>query len=382
MKNEIIEYIEKEVMSEKKLPCLGIVVKKRGKTLLEEYFGHSDYDRKVPFTGNEYVYLYSMSKPVLVSSAMRLVEQGKISLSTCVKDIIPEYKDAYLIKDGKKVKPNTDMTVEHLFTMSAGLDYDLSTQQIEKVKSEKGDSATTSDFVKAFIKNPLESEPGSKFIYSLCHDVLGYVIEVVSGKKLSDYVRENLFEPLGMENTTYRLTDRVKSNFTAHYVFNKDGVPVALGDGDPNAHTFVNPYRLSENYDSGGAGIISNARDYSKFADTIANGGISANGYKLLKKESVEALFDVERGKKSLSLGFECAQGKDYGYGLGVRTRITKSEFTPVGEFGWDGAAGSYVAMDVKSGLSITLTTHVHNWPEFFVDAHAKIRELCFKLYA
>lgn len=373
MDNRIVNYIEQTVIKDKKVPCFGIVVKRRNETLLEQYFGYSDCDREKPLTKDDLFYMYSMTKPITAVSALILVEQGRLSLETKVKDVLPEFGDVYLMVNGKKVRPETDMTVKHLLTMTAGFSYDVDTPFISKVKSDYGEKATTRQFVNAFIKSPLLFEPGSRFNYSVCHDVLGCVIETVSGKRFSDFVKENVFDPLGMSSSDFRMTDGVKEKLVSQYIFLKNrGVTVT---------NMKNPQRLSENYDSCGAGIISNARDYSIFADALANGGVSSNGYKLLKPETVKMLYAPILSSVSVDCGFTCVHGTDYGYGLGVRTRIRPTEYTPIGEFGWDGAAGSYVFMDCASGLSMVVCAHVLGWPPLLLDSYAELRELCFKIY-
>ncbi len=370
---EMTDYIKNFIMTEKKVPAFGIEIKRHGESLYSGYFGFSDHERNIPLNKDHLFFMYSMTKPITVSAVMRLVEEGKLSLEDRVDKYLPAFSNVYLIKDGVKVKPNNPITVKHLFTMTAGLTYDMYTDAVNDLKKRTDNKASTQEVVNEFAKTPLIDHPGKRFNYSLCHDVLGAVAEVVTGKPFSDYLDEIVFRPLGMKNSRMFNSEGLADKIVTQYSCSgSDYVNVGKGNG----------FYITENYVSSGAGLISNATDYSIFADTLANGGISKNGYRLLNLKTIELLTSPQVGTNEDKGGFTCACGKDYFYGLGVRTRVRESEYSPIGEFGWDGAAGSYVCMDVKSGLSVTFTMNTLSWPSTLSCVHDGIRELAFKLYA
>ena len=132
---------------------------------------------------------------------MQLVDKGLISLDSHVSDFLPEYKNLK-VKTGKKTVPaKNQMTIRHLLSMQSGLNYDLDAPSIIRIKKDTNNEATTRQVIKALAEEPLDFEPGTRFQYSLSHDVIGAVIEVVSGKSLGEYFNDHIFEPLGMKNT-------------------------------------------------------------------------------------------------------------------------------------------------------------------------------------
>ena len=136
----------------------------------------------------------------------------------------------------------------------------------------------------------------------------------------------------------------------------------------------------TRNYRNGGSSLVSTVRDYSIFADTLASGGISENGYRLIKPETIEKMKEHQFDALDIKSSFTCVQGTDYAYGLGVRVRTRALECgIPVGEFGWDGAAGSYVLMDTDNGISITMGMNILFWPNIFTGEHLNIAKLIYE---
>ncbi len=326
-----------------------------------------------PASGEPLYYMYSCTKPLTVTTALRLVEEGRLALDAPVADYLPSFRDVFLLRDGVRVKPQRAPTVRHLFTMTAGLDYTLHSEFTDAADRAAGGRATTRRIVDAFPLRPLLFEPGERFQYSLCHDVLAAVVEEVAQTRFSDYMSRILFEPLGMADSTFD-EDRVPKERIA---------PQFVWDG--GRHAVVpcpkeNRFRLSGRYESGGAGLIASVADYAKFADTMACGGTAPDGYRLLKPETVALLRTEQLKSFVMNNNFSCAAGPGYGYGLGVRVRLNQDEGqrSPVGEFGWDGAAGAYVMMDPVNRLSITFGMHVLGWPGCIGSDHAVLRDMVY----
>ena len=226
--------------------------------------------------------------------------------------------------------------------------------------------ASTAEICEAFVKTPLLFNPGERFYYGLSFDVLGVVIEKVTGTHLDEYVKKTIFEHLGMFDSGFTRGDGEAENLKALYAKTADGITVKV----KNANELVfSPYYLS-----GGAGVVSTTEDYMKFADCLTNGGKAANGYRLLKESSVKDMAKNHVGEISVNNGFTCVQGDDYAYGYGVRTRIKPLNFgLPVGEFGWDGAAGSYFMCDLENRVTVYIGMCLMNWPATFKREHLKI---------
>ena len=369
----VIDYIENTLRKEMKVPGCDIKIIRGHETLLRYHSGTRDYGHCQAVRKNDIYLLFSCTKPITCAAAMRLVEKGSIRLDDPVSKYLPEFKNAFLLKDGKPVAPQNTMTVRHLFTMSAGFNYDRDTQPIRDVIAADPHAGTV-DIVNALVRSPLQFEPGSKFLYSMCHDILAAVVEVASGMRFSQYLKETIFDPLGMKDTTFHITDAQKQRLSA--VFE------SLEKGVCQPYSMECDFTLTDRYESGGAGLYSTVDDYSLFADAMANGGIGATGKQILKAETIDLMRTEQLGNYTMDPRFGCAAGPGYGYGLGVRTLIDKSEGqrSSLGEFGWDGAAGSYVMIDPKYNLSIFFAMHVRAWPNLIGCGHAPIRDLTYEV--
>lgn len=324
-------------------------------------------------TGKEKLYMYSCGKVITVTSALRLVEEGKIGLEDKVSKYLPEIENAFIIDgNGEKILVGNDMTVRHLFTMTAGFDYNIHTQPIESLAKQSNGKATLRDFIPKFVESPLSFRPGERFQYSLCHDVLAAVVEIASGKKFSSYVKEIIFDPLGMKNSGY---DNDETNMADIYW--------ASEDGTLSKRQEENILLPTKAYESGGAGLISTVEDYAIFADALANNGIAKNGYRVLKPETIKLMATEQVKKMSVNSGFTCIQGDGvYGYGLGVRVRQEDTDWgLEEGEFGWDGAACSYVMIDPKNQISVFIGMHIMNWPTMFKGKHLEIVKTIYNEY-
>ncbi|MBQ7376987.1 MAG: beta-lactamase family protein [Clostridia bacterium] len=363
---EIKEYLD--ALHEKYgIPGGGIAVYQNGEKLYEYCMGYSDSEKTQPATPDTRYFLYSCTKPVTVTAAMMLVARGKLLLDAPVSDYLPAYANAYLLIDGEKKKPDTVMTVRHLFTMSGGLDYNFATPAVVACQQATNGEATTRELVDAFIEDPLAFEPGDHFKYSRCHDVLAAVVEVASGMRFGEFLKTEIFEPLGMNDTGFA----DYSDVAAQYIYSRERGIEEIGRS--------NPHILSHNYESGGAGLISTLADYGKFAAMLAADGKAPDGRVIIPRAAIDEL----RGEQLTALvknpAFDCAAGPGYGYGLGVRTLVDKSQGQrpPLGEFGWDGAAGAYLMIDVENGIGIAYVQHVRAWN--FIDLghplHAPMRD-------
>lgn len=361
------------------VPSYRCIVKK-GNEIVFEYFNarediyESEKDKK-------YYYLFSATKVITCTALMRLYEEGKLDINDPVYKYIPEFKDLYIggsfqechkeIDKNTMPKAKNVLTIKHLMTMSGGFTYDLNHPEILKVKEEKGEETSTLDIVRAIAKFPLMFEPGENFNYSLCHDVLGGIIEVVSGKSFYEYLKEIIFEPLNMKDTFFKPTSEVFEKMHQQFMV-KAGYMIAQPQNPQCA------YALIGKYESGGAGLISIAEDYAKFASCLAN-GTSEDGYRILKRETIDLMRQSHLSGKAFETFNATRPG--YSYGLGVRTHIDPEKshcLAPVGEYGWDGAAAAFVVIDSENKLSLTFTPHVLACGYAYSHIHQTIRNLMY----
>ena len=182
--------------------------------------GYSDKEEKVAMTGDELFNIYSCSKVATVTAALQLYERGEFLLDTPIYEFIPEYREMFINdKEGNLIKAKNAITMRHLFTMTAGFSYDKNTEGFRLAREKTNGKMDTVETIKCMATDPLGFEPGTKWRYSLCHDVLGGVVEVISGKKFSKYVTENIFKPLGMNESYYRYSDEIGEKMASHYRF-------------------------------------------------------------------------------------------------------------------------------------------------------------------
>ncbi len=372
-KERLKEYMDS--LGEMSIPARDVTVWQGHNELFRYSSGHSDAAGKVPVSDKDVYLLYSSSKLITCVGALRLVEAGKLNLSDPVYKYLPEYKNI-TVKDGDTVRPaKTVMTVFDLFTMCGGLSYDRNTEPIEKIS--KNVTASISEVVSSFVKSPLLFDPSTHFAYSFCHDVLGAIEEVVSGKRFGEYLHDEIFAPLGMDTTSFVLSEEMKKHRSEPYTYDSEKKQLVKGsDGSY--------FKLNKIYESGGAGIYTTVNDYIKFADALACGGTAYNGYKLLKPETVK-MFGSNQLKGTPLEDFQNQTGHlGHGYGLGVSVLLDPAPRhfkCPVGTFGWGGAAGTRAFIVPSENVSIFYAQEVENVPcppEYEKHPHNEIINIVF----
>lgn len=354
------------------IPSSDIIVYRDHKELYRHTVGVRDTETGEPLRGDELYFMYSCTKVVTCVAALQLFEKGKFLMRDPVSSVLPEFKDVRVKHDAYTVEPSTPITFRHLFTMTAGMSYNLTSAYLQDVGERTNGRYPTREAVRAMAKMPLDFNPGEHFQYSLCHDVLAAAVEVMSGMTFGEYVRKNIFEPCGMVDSTFIMTDAVKARMAAQYRFNDK---THKADKTPMSNMYV----LGSEYESGGAGLISSVNDYIKFVDALACGGVAATGKRILSRYTIDmmrtpCLNEVQNADYLRK--WKCLDG--YTYGFGVRTFVDKSLGTPVpyGEFGWHGAAGSYMIIDPENHLSLFYAQHMLNNKEAYV--HPRIRQCVY----
>ncbi len=351
-----------------RIPGCDCMVTKDHETVYRYHTGWADREAGRPMTGDELYFFWSASKIITTSLGMRLFESGLFTMNDPLSAYMPEFADMTVRTriDGREeiVPAKRPIRVKNLFNMTAGFDYNFGTPFVDEVKKNTGGECPTREIARAIAKSPLCFEPGTMWQYSLCHDVLGAFIEVVAGKRLRDYAREVLFDPLGMDDTCYNLPSPEKlKRMAVQYNWRDD-----LGKYLPTNNTCG--HILGSGYDSGGAGVISSCADYMKFADTVANGGTSKDGYRYLSPATVD-LWRTNTLTPEQRVSYNWDQLAGYGYGFGVRTMIDRAaggSNGPLGEFGWGGAAGVWVILDPDNRAALVYTQHMLNNQEPFIS--------------
>ena len=346
-----------------KVPGLDCRVWHGGKEVFNYHTGYADKENGKEMKGTEHYFIYSASKPICCAAALHAFEEGKFLMGHPLWWYLHEFKDVKVRstdENGEVVLKNAtrEIKIHDLFNMTAGFNYDCGMPQIKEAL-EKYPSAPTSEIVKAIASRGLDFEPGTRWQYSLCHDVLARLVEAATGERFADYVKRVIFDPLGMTSTTYHATKEQLDNMCAQYCFN-------YSINEPERVELKNGYVFGPDYDSGGAGVVTTVDDYVKFAVALANYGVGLNGARILSKASVNLM-----RTNTLPVGsqlyddFSCwMSNHEYGYGFGVRTKIgvgRGGNLCSIGEFGWDGAAGFLCSIDPEKNIAIVYAQHMLN---------------------
>ena len=349
------------------IPGNSVVIYKDGKKVFEYSSGYSDLEKKIKKTGEEQLYIYSCSKVATVTAALQLYEQGKFLLSDPLYEYLPEFKKMY-VKDGDRIKAaENPITIRDLFTMTAGLSYATNTPAFEKGRKLTDGKMDTRTVIKCLAEEPLLFEPGARWNYSLCHDVLAVLAEVVSGMRFSEYMKKYIFEPLDMNNSYYHTPNDVIISPQYIYEIQDTKNIVELQQKEHTSgvvkRAYGNELVFGENYDSGGAGIITTVDDYAKFAAALANSGTGLNNNRILSSATVK-LMKTNQLNEAQRKTMNWRRLRGYGYGLGVRTLIDKAESgsnSSIGEIGWGGAAGATIIADTEEKVALFYAHHMLN---------------------
>ena len=324
------------------LPGFDLAVYKEGKCILRHMGGYSDLENKIPVNGKERYNIYSCSKVITCVAAMQLWERGLFSLDDKLSDYMPEFAEMTVkTEDGVK-KAENPIYIKNLFEMTAGFSYNGLSENMMRARSETDGRCPTRETMKYLAKDPLLFEPGERWEYSLAHDVIAALVEVISGEKFEDYVKKNIFDPLQMNGSSFMIDDEEMETVSEQYKF-EDGRAINVGKSIS--------YKYGTEYASGGAGCISTVDDYIKFLEALRVGDV------ILKKETID-LMNTDRLNEEQRKTFWNAS--THGYGLGIRCPIG-NEKRP--DFGWGGAASAWLAVDRVNNISLYFGTHMLSSP-------------------
>lgn len=359
-------------MEERGIPACDMLVMVDGRVVYRHMEGFADEGKTRPVSDTDTYYLYSCTKIMTCTAAAQLLEQGKLSLDDPLEKYLPAFAGMKVAVKGEEPVPaEGPIRIRHLFCMSAGLNYWFQRPEIYEA-IERGVTGTV-DLCSILAQRPLDFHPGTHYSYSLCHDVLGAVVEVVSGERFSDYCKKHIMEPLGMTDTTFHATEDQTARLSQAYRYN-------AGEFTAMAIPPFNPYEITSDYDSGGAGLCSSAASYAKLPAALANGGVSANGNRILKEETVLMMTESLLTPSALA---DFGKDRFAGYGFGMCGRVhmrpeVSGGLSPVGEFGWDGAAASYVMIDPINRVSAFFCTFVHGCGYGYNFVHPRLRDLVY----
>ncbi len=363
----------------------GCAVAKDGKLLYEGYAGFADLEKGTPITKDTVYRLYSMTKVIICTAAMMLHERGKFLLNEPLYEYFPEWRHMNKVVRGGngvyEIRPlEKPIEVRHAFSMAMGMPYpglENPTDQAmlrvrEQLKKENPNYDLLTE-IKAMSQVPVAFEPGTHFLYGYGHELVAGLIQVTSGKKVSEFLREELFEPLGMDSTGYRFFGDIRERMATFYRRDEDGNMTNDSAGPDEMH------REDRVYEGGGAGLFSTVRDYLEFTQMLAAGG-TYKGHHYLGRKTIDLMRANQLNEDQLK-DFRNSYLAGYGYGLGVRTMMDPAAgYSPssVGEFGWTGFSGTYTSIDPSEGFSVVYMHQMNpNMEEFH---HHRIRAAAYGL--
>lgn len=349
------------IIAKLRIPGIDCIIYKDHREIFRYTTGYSDMENCIPILPGTIYNVYSATKIITCVAAMQLVESGKLILTDPLYEYLHEFNDMKVKKGTFSVVPaKRHIRIVDLFTMTAGLSYELDTPEMRKFIAETGGDFDTRDFVRALSKEPLLFEPGEGWNYSYCHDVLGAVIEVVSGMSFGEYLDRNIFKPLGMIDSGFTLPKEKSNRLAPQYQYDRNTKSVTR---ITNACLGA----AGSRHESGGGGLIMTAEDYILFADALACGGIGANGERILAKNTIDIMRKNHLTGKALSdfMNLESKEGIGYGLGVGMITDSVKAcTLVPESAFYWGGIGGVQVLIDPDNKLSYFVAQHLFGSPK------------------
>lgn len=343
------------------IPGFSVLVGHNGRIVLDRQWGQMDRERKLPVKPDTIFRLHSLTKPVTAVAFLQLFERGLARLDTPLDRYVPVFDNLTVLRNDKVVQSKRPILLGHLLTMSAGFSYGAhpDNDPLDQLYADRGANLNTplelipvEEFFEELTQFPLAFQPGESWRYGFSYDILGHVIEKISGLNLEDYCRKHLFNPLGMKDTGFFVPMDKKDRTAALYKMNEDGLEELFPSGEPTVLRRP-PFCM------GGSGLYSTIQDYGHFCEMLLKGG-TFHGERILGRKTVELLRTNHLTGEALSLFQQKWPG--YGYGLGVRVLLNPTQAGingTVGEIGWDGWGGVWMMIDPAENLFALLMMQV-----------------------
>jgi CubicO group peptidase (beta-lactamase class C family) len=359
---KVSDFFRNEVATGKIAGAL-VLIQQHGKPVFHESFGVQDVVSKAPISDKTIFRLFSMTKAITSVVAVKLVEDGKISLDDPVSKYIPSFANVKVgvekkAEDGTKtlelVPPTRPPTVLDLIRQTSGVTYgfygDSLVRQAYKAANIYAGDFDLAEFAERIAKLPLHNQPGALWQYGHSTDILARVMEVATGKSLLAIERENLLDPLGMNDTRFFVTDPEKQKLLAQPVPNDSDFRVGR----------INDPTVVKKWESASGGMVSTMADYARFVQMLLDGG-TFEGKTYLKPETFKMMTTDYVGPGSgVARDYFYFPGDGFGFGLGLAVRTDPGNAKPpppgsLGELKWDGASGCYFVVDRKQDMFFVL---------------------------
>jgi CubicO group peptidase (beta-lactamase class C family) len=375
----ITEHLQHRYIDAGRIAGCQVAVARHGQAAYFRSLGCRDLERSAPVEEDTIWRIYSMTKPITGVALMTLYERGMFQLGDPVTRFIPQWRDLKVRQrdeDGseKLVDPQRPMTVRDLLMHMSGLGFAGGRTLQELFSADKaaeangfapglrrGRGATLESMVEHYASYPLEFHPGTQWLYSVSTDICGRLVEIISGKRFDDYLRLTLFEPLGMTDTGFVVSDEKAHRFAACY--RRDANKKLVLTDDPQ-HS---GYRREPSFLSGGGGLVSTTADYLRFCQMLLGGG-ELDGVRILGRKTVELMttnhLPGDADLRSVAMPGGYGEVGFAGMGFGLTVAVAKGPaLTQVigsaGEFMWGGAASTIFWVDPAEDLTVVFMTQL-----------------------
>lgn len=379
----------KPYIDNKQLAGAVVAIARKNKTVYMKSFGAADIDSNKAMTDDAIFRIASMTKPVTSVAVMMLYEEGKFLLDDPIAKFIPEFKEPkVLMADATTVPAKREITIRDLLRHTSGISYRFWGKPVAEVYEKAGifdglapTEGTIAEMTKRIAAQPLHSQPGEAFEYGLNTDVLGYLVETVSGMPLDKFFKERIFNLLKMPDTQFYVSDAQRNRVVSLYTPGEKGGLAKSPDAPTRWGQLIFspavPYGPQRTYFSGGGGLTSTARDYLRFTQMFLNGG-QLDGKRLLSRKSVELMAMNHIGDISVWTyvppGAAGNLGDKFGLGFGVRSDVGMNELGSTGEYMWAGIFNTRFWIDPKEKLSIVMMGQIiPRNPDIEAKVHAAV---------
>ncbi len=359
---EIMNDIVKRGIEKGNIVGANVLLLQHGRELYSSCQGYADREAGIPMTRDTIFRMFSMTKPVTAVAVLMLAERGKLDLWDKVSMYIPEFAHMQVMEeDGRLNEAEREIYIWHLLTMTSGLTYpdmgcepgrrmDALFKEIE-AEFSAGRPTDTLGYCRRIASVPLCFHPGEKWRYGLSADILGGIVEVVSGQTFGQFLEKEIFEPLGMKDTGFVVPKEKRHRFAANYKWSDETQRLEPFRAN---HLGLEGYGEDVTFESGGAGLVSTIDDYSRFARMLLHGG-TFNNVRILGRKTVELMTTPHLNEQQMK-DFNWDSLWGHNYGCLTRIMLNPGEAgsnASVGEYGWDGWTGNYITMDPSEDMTL-----------------------------
>ncbi len=368
-----------QFVDEGQISAVHTLIYRKGQIAHSDIYGHEDIDSQDAIKENSIWRIYSMTKPIVSIGIMQQYEMGKFNLNDPLHKYIPAFKDVTVHRGNHVVeKADNEIKVIDLMRHTSGIGYGWSGGYVDTLYAAAGSRAMSKDnatFIAALAKLPLYNEPGTAWQYSLSTDVLGHLLEVISGQPLDEYLDQHIFTPLGMDDTFFEVPDDKEDRFVTNYTTNPETGKLQAID-----HPSTSAYCKEVTLFSGGGGLASTTMDYLAFSKMLLNGG-TLNGQTIIGSKTLELMTQDHCPDISYSGNGPVvlpAMGHGFGLGFTMTTDLAASAaLGSKGAYGWGGAAGTYFRIDPEEDMIYIMMMQL--MPYNHLQAREKFQTLVYQ---